>query len=214
MNTIKIKKFKSKLFRANKNLFNKNDRLIYKANTNKNILASVNYKNAPLKYFTLNRKEVNGYTKEGRTYIKNWNVVEELNLVDILDLSTRRSLEDKFKNDTSFKEAIKGAFPINNNNKVGRVSSNVDEDNIVLNRICELGYDGYYMEKAGESHSEVGLCKKAFKKLKLISKPEMKSMPRKTRKRTRAQYEAEAEAEKNRNTEQNTNPIPKFSLLN
>ena len=101
---------------------------------------------------------------------------------------TRYSLEEKFKNDIKFKNAIKEAFPVINN-KVGRISSNIEEDNIILMKICSLGYDGYFMESKNSFHSEVGLCKKAFHKLKLEKNSEKKYMPRKTVKRSRADFE-------------------------
>ena len=198
MNTIKTIKFKAPLFRANKNIFKKlpngTERKIYNSSSaKKNTLASNNYKNAPVKYFTLNRKNVEAYTKEGTTHIKNWNVTNELNLVDILDLDTRKALENKFKNDIVFVKAINEAFPIIDN-KVHRISSSSEEDNNVLNKICELEYDGYYMNVEGKNigfHSEVGLCKKAFGKLKLNKNSQIKIAPQKTRKRTRAEYEAQ-----------------------
>ena len=154
-------------------------------------MASENYKNAPLKYFTLNRKNIKTYRKEGTTYAKNWNVTDELNLVDILDLKTREAIKAKFNKDKTFIEAIEKAFPILND-KVGRDSSNVEEDNTVLRKICELGYDGYYMESKNAFHSEIGLCRKAFNKLKLEKNAKHKYMPNKTRKRKREEYEAQS----------------------
>jgi hypothetical protein len=194
MNGIKVVengKIPHKLFRANKDLYNNNERLIYVANKNKNILASVNYTNAPVKYFTLNKEEVSAYTKNGKTYIKNWNVIEKLNLIDILDLTTRRTLQNRFMNDNDFQVALSKAFPIMNN-EVRRISSSVTQDNKVLNKICEMGYDGYYMEaqdsltsKNEKSfHSEVGLCNEAFKKLKLANKPEKREAAPRINKKT------------------------------
>lgn len=223
MSEIKIIKFQAPLFRANKNLF-ENNILKYRANkAKKNTLASNNYKNAPTKYFTLKRNEVNAYTKQGTTYIKNWNVTEELNLVDILDLKTRKNLEDKFKNHKNFVNAISEAFPINGN-IVRRISSSTKEDNEVLNKICELGYDGYYMDVEGKNigfHSEVGLCKKAFNKLKLMKNSERKVVANnKTKKRKRFDennnksnqnyFNIRKERARLRMTE---NAIPKFSLF-
>jgi hypothetical protein len=190
MNEIKTVSYKGKLYRANKDII-KNGKLVYKAKTKKNILASVNYKNAPLKYFTLKRNNVKSYRKEGTTYTKNWNVTDELNLVDILDLKTREAIEAKLNQNKAFKNAIEKAFPINEG-KVGRMSSSVEQDNIVLRGICELEYDGYYMESKNAFHSEIGLCKKAFNKLKLEKNPEHTYMPSKTLKRSRAEYEAQS----------------------
>lgn len=190
MSEIKTVIYKGKLYRANKDII-KNGKLVYNAKTKKNILASENYKNAPLKYFTLNRKNIETYRKEGTTYAKNWNVIDELNLVDILDLKTREAIETKLNKNNAFVKAIKKAFPINEG-KVGRVSSKVEQDNTVLRGICELGYDGYYMESKNAFHSEIGLCRGAFNKLKLEKNAEHKYMPNKTRKRKREEFEAQS----------------------
>lgn len=192
MDKIKSINYDGLLFRANKNLYTKNKtKLIYSASKAKpNNLASVNYKNAPTKYFTLKRNNVNAYTKKDTTYTKNWRVTRTLKLVDILDLNTRKALEEKFKNDTEFVNAITEAFPIYGNT-VRRISSSSEEDNRVLNKICELDYDGYYMNVEGRRigfHSEVGLCNKAFNKLKLFTNSEKRIMPtnNNTRKKTEA----------------------------
>lgn len=233
MNAIKTIKFKAPLYRANKNIFiklpNGTESKSYNASLAKiNNLASIDYKNAPVKYFTLKRNNVKSYTKEGETYTKNWEVTKELNLVDILDLGTRKALEtqDKYENENKqmkFIETINKAFPIFDG-KVGRVSSSTKKDNRILNKICELGYDGYYMNVEGKNmgfHSEVGLCNKAFNKLKLMKKPEWK-YARNTLKRKRNynnnnnnddnnnQFKARKERAKLRMSH---NPIPKFSLL-
>jgi hypothetical protein len=180
MNKIKSIEYNGDLFRANKNLYNKNKKITYLASKAKpNNLASDNYRNAPMKYFTLKRSNVNAYTKKGTTYTKNWRVIRTLKLVDILDLNTRKALEEKFKNDTEFVYAITEAFPIDGN-IVRRISSSSEEDNQVLIKICELGYDGYYMDVEGKHigfHSEVGLCNKAFNKLKLLTNSERKYVP-------------------------------------
>lgn len=181
MDKIKTINYDGLLFRANKNLHTKNKtKLIYLASkAQPNNLASVNYKNAPTKYFTLKRSNVNAYTKKGTTYTKNWRVTRTLKLIDILDLNTRKVLEEKFKNDEIFVDAITQAFPIYGN-IVRRFSNSSEEDNQVLNKICELGYDGYYMnaeERRIGFHSEVGLCNKAFNKLKLLTNSEKRIMP-------------------------------------
>jgi hypothetical protein len=175
MDKIKSIDYNGVLFRANKNLY-KNNKLYLASKAKRGNLASVNYKNAPTKYFTLKRSNVNAYTKNGETFTKNWSVIETLKLVDILDLKTRKVLEEKFKNDEKFVDAITQAFPIDGNT-VRRISNSSEEDNQVLNKICELGYDGYYMnaeERRIGFHSEVGLCNKAFNKLKLMKNSERK----------------------------------------
>lgn len=192
MDKIKTIYYNDLLFRANKNLYTKN-KITYSASKAKpNNLASVNYKNAPTKYFTLKRSNVNTYTKKGTTYTKNWSTIKTLKLVDILDLNTRKALEEKFKNDESFVNAITEAFPIDGN-IVRRISSSSEEDNQVLNKICELGYDGYYMNVEGRRigfHSEVGLCNKAFSKLKLLTNSERKYVPNNngTRKKSKSRF--------------------------
>jgi hypothetical protein len=157
MNRLKTINFSGKLYRANKSNTRKNI---------KNILASNEYKNAPVKYFTLTNKEVNAYTKYGTTYKKSWTINTPLKLVDILDLSTRTELEKYFVSKNE-KNALNSAFPINiNNSYVSRNSTNVNIDNIVLEKLCSMGYDGYYMKTINAFHSEVGLCKNALSKLK------------------------------------------------
>ncbi len=158
MTGIKIKNFRGKLYRANK------------SNANKNIFASVNYRGAPRKYFTLRKNELSAYTKEGTSYKKTWRILSDLKLVDILDPQTRKNLE-KYFTTTNEKKALKNAFPIKNS-VPSRNSFSVTIDNIVLDKLCELGYDGYYMETISAFHSEVGLCSKAFYKLQLSEKPE------------------------------------------
>jgi hypothetical protein len=150
--TIKTRKYAGKLYRANETSFIPGSK------------ASNNYRNAPMKYFTLNKSELKTYIPRGRPYVKNWKTTEELELVDILDLSTRRALEKI----TGLKSALNIAFPVEKN-LVLRVSTELtkNQDDIVLGKLCELGYDGYYMETIGGFHSEVGLCPRALYKLEL-----------------------------------------------
>jgi len=148
--------------------------------------ASNNYKNAPMKYFTLNKREVNTYTRYGKPFVKTWQTTDKLNLVDILDLKTRKALEDV----PNIKKSINIAFPIKNN-KVMRISEEdtQDHDDVVLKIICGLGYDGYYMETLTEPgykfHSEVGLCPRAFDKLELVE-VERKAPPETKKKGTKS----------------------------
>ena len=158
MNGIKIKVFRDNLYRANK------------TPANKNIFASVNYRGAPRKYFTLRKNELNAYTKKGTTYKKTWKVLSDLKLVDILDPETRQNLEYYFETRKE-KKALNNAFPVKNS-RPSRNSFNVKVDDIVLDKLCELGYDGYYMETISDFHSEVGLCSSALDNLKLVEKSE------------------------------------------
>ena len=158
MTGIKIKIFRDNLYRANK------------TPANKNIFASVNYRGAPRKYFTLRKNELSAYTKEGTSYKKTWKVLSDLKLVKILDPETRKNLE-KYFTTANEKKALKNAFPIKNSIP-SRNSFSVRVDNIVLDKLCELGYDGYYMETISAFHSEVGLCGRALDKLQLAEKAE------------------------------------------
>jgi hypothetical protein len=167
---IKILEKGKKLYRANKSNA--------KNAKNTTIKASNNYKGLPFKYFTLTKNETNTYKKYGTTYTKSWLVTDNINLIDILNYDTRLQLENKFTKPRE-KMALNSAFPIKHNT-VSR-NSNVDIDNIVLNKICELGYDGYYMRRLNNNgsyvfHSEVGLCSSAFSKLQLTNS-EKKNMP-------------------------------------
>jgi hypothetical protein len=163
MDGIKVKVFRGRLYRANK------------TPANKNIFAAVNYRGAPRKYFTLRKNELNAYTKKGTTYKKTWQVISDLNLVDILDPETRNNLEDYFETRKE-KKALNNAFPIKNNGP-SRNSYNVKIDDIVLDKLCELGYDGYYMTTISAFHSEVGLCSDSLNKLKLAENSEKSSAP-------------------------------------
>jgi hypothetical protein len=153
MTDIKTIKYNGKLYRANQTSY------IPKGK------ASNNYKNAPMKYFTTNKSELKAYIPRNRPYVKNWKTTEELELVNILDLNTRKALEGI----PDLKSALDIAFPINNNTRVLRVSTEItkNQDDIVLGKLCKSGYDGYYMEPVGGFHSEVGLCPKALYKLEL-----------------------------------------------
>lgn len=163
----KILKNGQQLFRANK------------TNSRNNTVASTNYRGATFKYFTLTKNEVSAYTKYGTTYTKTLEITDDLNLIDILDYKTREELESDFITNNE-KKALNTAFPIENNT-VSRNSINVNTDNIVLKRLCELGYDGYYMKTINAFHSEVGLCSRALSKLKLV-KSEKVVMPNKVNK--------------------------------
>lgn len=158
---LKIVRFNDKLFRANRNTFTVG------------LKASTNYRGAPIKYFTLNEDELKVYTKYGMPYKKTWEPESDLVLVDILDLSTRRTLGELIGEDS-----LQYSFPIIGR-KVSRVSQEdaKEHDDNVLKAICRLDsrLDGYYMRKLtnnnGEQlfHSEVGLCPGAYNKLKLTS---------------------------------------------
>lgn len=172
MSVIKTRLYEGNLYRADAKSFKTQAK------------ASNNYKNAPMKYFTLNKREVNTYTRYGKPFVKTWQTTDKLNLVDILDLETRKALEDT----PNIKKSINIAFPIKNG-KVMRVSEEdtQDHDDVVLKIICGLGYDGYYMETLKEPgfkfHSEVGLCPRAYDKLEL-AEVERKAPPETKKKGT------------------------------
>lgn len=158
---LKVVRFKQPLFRANRNTFTVG------------LKSSTNYRGAPIKYFTLNESELKAYTKYGMPYKKTWQPESDLVLIDILDLSTRRALGELIGEDS-----LQYSFPINGR-KVSRVSEEnaKEHDDNVLKAICQLDprLDGYYMKRLtnnnGEQifHSEVGLCPRAYDKLKLTS---------------------------------------------
>lgn len=213
------------LYRANKN---KNNNFKYSANSVKpGNLASKNYEGAQLKYFSLSENGTKSYQQEGVSIVKEWELnqnSDKIKLVDILDLSTRIKLKEKFTT-TEEKKALEKAFPIVDNSRVSRNSRKTEEDNIVLKKICNMGYDGYYMtgpdinkEASHSFHSEVGLCRSALSKLKLKSTKKIKN-PEKTKKVSRAEYEARQKLysnNKNNNNRNNMNTTRKkrFRLNN
>jgi hypothetical protein len=159
MSAIKTKVYNGNLYRANERSFTPFSK------------ASNNYRGAPMKYFTLDKGELSAYTRYGKPYVKTWATTEDLELVDILDINTRKALEAI----PALKDSLSVAFPIIRN-KVSRVSTEETKhhDDIVLKIICDLGYDGYYMKRLTNNnryvfHSEVGLCPRAFYKLELQS---------------------------------------------
>ncbi len=202
MDKIKSHTYKSNsyLFRANEHSFAKNGR------------ASNNYRGAPMKYFTLNEREVNTYTRFGKPYVKTWEVTEDLNLVDILDLNTRKALGKI----PELKESIDIAFPIKQN-KVSRRSEEHTKhhDDNVLKIICDLGYDGYYMKNLTNNnkyvfHSEVGLCPKAYHKLKL-EKYELKAAPKTRRNNNSTHKKSRSRFTQRKNNNNNNNVGMYFS---
>ena len=191
MTGIKTIKYNGKLYRANQTSFIPRGK------------ASNNYRNAPMKYFTLNKSELKTYIPRGRPYVKNWKTTEEIELVDILDLNTRKALE----NIPALKGALKIAFPIRNNS-VTRVSTeeSKNKDDIVLGILCELGYDGYYMNSVGGFHSEVGLCPRALYKLELeeVKRNTSSGVEGPTKKKSRSRF--------NNNNNNNTRRRPRFTM--
>jgi hypothetical protein len=199
---LKIVRHNQPLFRANRNTFTVG------------LKASTNYRGAPIKYFTLNEDELKAYTKYGMPYKKTWEPESNLVLIDILDLSTRRTLGELIG-----EESLQYSFPI-----VGRKVSRVSEedakehDDNVLKAICMLDprLDGYYMRKLtnnnGEQifHSEVGLCPGAYDKLKLTR------VKRNVNQAAPAMKKQGSTRRRNNNNMNNTRRKPSrfFSLLN
>ncbi len=168
MNTVNVKGKVLKVIRTTQPLF-RADRTTFQTGYK----ASNNYRGAPMKYFTLNESELKAYTKYGMPFKKTWNPTSELILVDILDKNTRLALAELIGTNS-----LDIAFPINKN-KVLRVSEENTKvhNDTVLRSICSLDdkIDGYFMKSITNNegryvfHSEVGLCPKAFDKLKLMS---------------------------------------------
>lgn len=213
MNNIKTIEFSGELYRAdNRTSIN-------------GISASNNYRNAPMKYFTLHKSETNTYTRYGKPFVKTWVVSQErpLVLIDIMNRHTRNSIRNSIG-----AQALNIAFPINEEGSVYRVSEENTKsmNDRVLGSICELGnYDGYIMNSqqnrkgVGSFHSEVGLCKHAFDKLKLVEavRAAPPSLQRPTLKRRRYNNNTR-NARSNNNTRRNIKNsrlvVPKFSFNN
>lgn len=163
-NLINVNGQKLKTVHYNKSLFRADKRTFKEGKS-----ASLNYRNAPMKYFTLNKNELGAYTKYGMPYIKTWKPSESLILIDILHRPTREALSKLIG-----ANSLNIAFPIKEN-KVSRISeeNTRQHDDIVLSNICKLAnIDGYLMEKLEKNgkyvfHSEVGLCPRGFEKLVL-----------------------------------------------
>jgi hypothetical protein len=214
MEEIKTLNYSGKLFRANTQ------------NYRVGSLASNNYRNAPIKYFTLDKNEIKAYTKYGKPFEKTWNA-RDLNLVNILDLSTRQRLESLFNQNQ--KRSLRIAFPIVNG-EVSRISeeNSKTDDDTVLKALCELGFDGYLMEKIpNRFHSEVGLCPTAFSKLTLLDSKRAlvaPSLPSRTKRRSRFNNNNNKNKNNNnnyrkkrsftnKNNKNKNKPLPKFSLF-
>jgi hypothetical protein len=115
-------------------------------------------------------------------------------------------IQEKFKNDKVFVNAITDAFPIIDG-IVRRISSSSKEDNEIIYKICKLGYDGYYMDVEGKNigfHSEIGICNEAFNKLKLMKNSERKYVPNNVTKKTKSRFIP--------NNNNNIRRIPRFSM--
>jgi hypothetical protein len=143
-------------------------------------------------FFTLTDEETSSYRKKGTRYTKTWEAdkASPLLLLNILDFATRNWVSHAIKNG---KKYLNTAFPVIKN-KVYRFSNNktVGHDRAILNIICGLtmpdgrAIDGYYMERQenvplhsntqrsfnnaiSTFHSEIGLCRHAFHKIRLTN---------------------------------------------
>lgn len=133
-------------------------------------------------FFTMSDAEVSPYRQKGITYTKEWKA-DDLLLIDIMDLPTRQYLATLFSEADA--KALDTAFPIINN-IVYRKSDDetVVQDRAVIDAIGRLSpyhgqkIDGYYMKRQEAIipshtitpfHSEVGVCRHAFPKLRLVS---------------------------------------------
>lgn len=149
-------------------------------------------------FFTTRESETRSYENRYERPSRQWRVAndEELHLVDIMNVATRRELEQRLPAAAVHDLAI--AFPIRHQ----RVIRHSEEDTAVVDRrvvmaLCQLpNVDGYYMERqvanhsygAQSFHSEIGLCVPAFHKLVLVGKSERRiipSMKRKSQAQTR-----------------------------
>ena len=153
-------------------------------------------------FFTLTNAETSSYRKKGVRHTKKWEVNQAtpLLLLDMLDFNTRQWLLSELNNNKS-RRALHIAFPVIKN-KVYRFSNNktVSDDRAILNIICGLtmpdgrAIDGYYMERQvnvplhsntqrsfnnaiSPFHSEIGLCRSAFHKIRLINIKTTREVP-------------------------------------
>lgn len=147
-------------------------------------LGSQNYARAPMKYFTLAKYETDSYSRRGMPFVKTWEPTEELVLIDILHPATRKALKELIGAGN-----INIAFPEHPNGSIYRVSeeNTVASDDAVLSAICNLGvFDGYYMKTqksrnnglVGAFHSEVGLCPRGLRKIRLEKVDKVAAAPR------------------------------------
>lgn len=144
----------------------------------------------PIKYFALTEKDVASYATRN-PYIQKWSVARPLYLINIMDTATRTGLYRLIQKAGMSTAAINTAFPLKN----GRVYRYSEEDTQVyddeiLMFMCQLGLDGYYMERQEPRervmpfHSEVGLCATAFHKLVLSEIIRSREPPRMPNRRT------------------------------
>lgn len=212
---LKVVHFNEPLYRANRGKLTKFDPS--GTMVMPNYLASEEYntytnektgtkKKVEFKYFTLYEDELKAYTKENMPWMKKWQPQSELVLVDILDMPTRKTLAELINS-----ESLDFSFPIMGN-KVSRVSEENERhhDDAVLKALCDLGLDGYYMKRISKNngeyvfHSEVGLCRKAFSKLRVEKMKKAKNAPRApTRKVIRSSVQLPNSPKTNRKTRRN-----------
>jgi len=140
--------------------------------TSAGTIASVAYSGAPMKYFATTKDEIATYANKN-PYQKQWRVTNPLNLLDILDTSTRDGLYNGA--DVRVQRSMDIAFPLDESGTPYRYSEEdtASDDDRVLQYICSLGYDGYYTAKqiarpgVLKFHSEVGVCGSALATLRL-----------------------------------------------
>jgi len=211
---LKVVRFNEPLYRANRGKLTKFDPSgsmavpnylaseEYNTYTNKNGVK----KRVEFKYFTLHEDELKAYTKENMPWMKKWQPQSELVLIDILDMPTRRALAELIGS-----ESLNFSFPIKGN-KVSRVSEENERhhDDAVLKALCDLGLDGYYMKRLTKNngeyvfHSEVGLCRRAFSKLRVEKIEKAKNAPRApTRRAPRPSIEPPNSPKSNKKTRRN-----------
>ena len=215
--TLKVVRFREPLYRADKGKLTKfamNGSLALP-----NYLASEEYAEAPFKYFTMNKNELKAYTKYGMPYIKTWRPLEDLVLVDILDVETRVALAEMIGS-----ESLNIAFPLEGN-KVSRISEEDTKhhDDAVLRALCGLGLDGYYMRRLTNNngnyvfHSEVGLCKNKFSKLRVDNIRKVQEAPPVRARTTRSRFNTNNTPRKSRarnNSNRNSNNNNNYRKLN
>lgn len=136
------------------------------------ITASDVYSDRSIKYFTANKGEVERiYAPRGAPFIYTWqssasllllNMTHEQTYLNVLELLAEENKKNAIR--TAFKQTSEG---------IKRFSTQESQmkNDLALQSICELGFDGYYTAAQVEPyqfHSEIGLCSFAFPKLQLV----------------------------------------------
>ncbi len=131
------------------------------------------------KYFTLLAGETEPYQRRGnQMHIYTWIPTRALKLVDMFSLGTRNTIYTNAP--PHVQVSLDRSFPVIHG-VVRRVSEAhaVEDDNICLQHICDLGFDGYIaqMREGNTFHSEVGICRNSLQYLELQERGQPATVP-------------------------------------